>query len=108
VIFIILVMGILTVGYLFYRGYERRCRIEVEHQLSAVAELKVAELVKWRGERMGDAGIIYQNTIFSTLISHYLNDREDSEAERQLREWIGQYTEHYEYDQVCLLDPDMV
>ncbi|MCJ7600947.1 MAG: PAS domain-containing protein, partial [Desulfobulbaceae bacterium] len=108
VIFTILAAGILAAGYLFYRGYERRCRIDAERQLSAVAELKVTELVKWRGERLGDAGIIYQNTIFSTLVSHYLNDREDSEAERRLREWIGQYTEHYEYDQVRLLDPDGV
>ncbi len=107
-IFIILTMGILTVGHLFYRGYETRCRIEAEHQLSAVANLKVAELVKWRGERIGDAEIIYKNTIFSMLVSRYFNDREDSETERQLREWLGQYQKNREYDQVRLLDREGV
>ncbi|MCJ7600099.1 MAG: PAS domain S-box protein [Desulfobulbaceae bacterium] len=108
VIFIILTMGILTAGYLFYQGYERRCRIEAEHQLAAVVDLKKAELVKWRAERLDDAGMIYHNAVFLMLISRCFNNPEDSEAKRQIREWLAQFQKHSEYDQVRLLDPDGV
>jgi len=54
-LFIVLAAGILTTGYLSYRNYERQFRIETERQLSAIAELKVNELVQWRKERLGDA-----------------------------------------------------
>ncbi len=76
----------------------------MEQQLTAVADLKVAELVKWRGERMADAEIIYKNAIFSNLVLRYIRNQKDGEAERQLREWIGGYPKNNEYDQVRLLD----
>ena len=105
VIFTILVAGILAASYLSYRGYEKQYRAKVEHELSVIADLKVAELVQWRSERMGDAEIIYKNTTFSNLVRRYLNNPQDVEAERQLREWLDQYLKHTEYDQVRLFDP---
>jgi len=43
-IFVLLIAGIVTVGCLYYRNYERHFRAEAEHQLMAIAELKVDEL----------------------------------------------------------------
>ena len=40
-VFVLLAAGIVTVGYLYYRHYEELYRAEVEHQLSAIADLKV-------------------------------------------------------------------
>jgi len=45
-IFIALAAGIVTIGYSSYQGYEQRHRVEVERQLSAIADLKVGELVQ--------------------------------------------------------------
>jgi uncharacterized protein (UPF0333 family) len=39
-IFVVLAAGILVSGYLYYSSYEKNYRIEVEHQLSAIADLK--------------------------------------------------------------------
>ena len=99
-----LASGIMTVGYLSYRNYAAHYRAQVESQLSAIAELKVTELVQWRAERMGDASVIFANASFSALVARVFADPNDIVAERQIHEWMAQYAAHLPYDQVRLLD----
>lgn len=106
--FAILSAGIIAIGYLSYRGYEKYCLSEVEKQLSAIAALKVSELVKCRSERMGNANIILNSSVFSNLAQRYFRNPQNRESERQLRNLMVKYTESYEYDQVRLLDPQGV
>ena len=61
-----------------------------EQQLSAIAELKVDELVQYRKERLGDAVIFFKNTAFSGLVRRFLDHPEDTEAQQQIQEWAGQ------------------
>ena len=44
-IFVFLAAGILTSSYFAYRNYEKSYRTEIEKQLSAIAELKMDQLV---------------------------------------------------------------
>ncbi len=60
-IFGFLSMGIVLGGTFYFLSYERHFRSEVEHQLSAIAELKVNNLVQWRNERLDDANFLYRN-----------------------------------------------
>jgi len=103
-VFVGLALGIITAGYFYYRNYEKHYRAEVERQLSAIAELKVGELVQWRAERLSDAAIFYQNTAFSALAQRYFDDRGDAEAQAQLQTWLGLVQQHYQYDHIFLLD----
>jgi len=103
-VFVGLAVGIITAGYFSYRNYEKQYRGEVERQLSAVAELKVGELVQWRKERLADAAVFYQNTAFSDLAQRYFDDRGDAEARAQLQTWLGRVQQHYQYERVFLLD----
>jgi PAS domain S-box-containing protein len=103
-IFIILTAGIVSAGYLYYHYYKENYRVEVERQLSAVAKLKVDELVHWRNERLGDAGIFYKNTAFSALVQSYFETPDDTETQGQLRTWLSQIQAAYEYDRVSLFD----
>jgi hypothetical protein len=103
-IFGILSVGIILAGVFYYRNYEQRFRSEVERQLSAIAELKVSELVQWRKERFADANILYQNALFSGLVRRFFENPEDADALRQLRVWLGKFRFHYQYDRIFLLD----
>ncbi len=103
-IFGILSVGIILAGVFYYRNYERRFRSEVERQLSAIAELKVSELVQWRKERFADANILYQNAPFSALVQRFFENPEDTDALRQLRVWLSKFRLHYQYDRIFLLD----
>ena len=103
-VFFLLAVGIVTVGYLYQLNYERRYRNGVESQLSAIAELKVSELVQYRKERLGDAAVFFRNASFSSMVRRFLEQPEDAGARRQIRAWIGNYGTQYESDRVFLLD----
>ena len=102
-IFVVLAVGIISVGYLSYHSYVRHYRVEVEHQLAAVAELKMAELTQWRKERLGD-GYIFQNTTCAALVRRVFETPIDAEAQGQLQTWLGKLQAGGQYDRVRLLD----
>jgi hypothetical protein len=103
-IFACLAAGIVAAGYFYYRSYEKRFRAEVEHRLSAIAELKVGELVQWRKERLGDGAMLFQNAAFSSLVRRVVAKQVDAEAQRQLQTWVGKYQTANQYAEVRLLD----
>jgi len=103
-IFIILAAGIVFAGYLYYQYYKENHRVVVERKLSAVAKLKVDELIRWRKERLGDAGIFYKNTAFSALVQRYFETPDDTETQGQIRTWLSQVQATNEYDKVSLFD----
>lgn len=103
-VFVILSVSIITTGYLYYRSYEKHYRTEVERQLSAIAEMKIGELVQWRKERLGDAAFFYKNGNFSALVWKYLKTPGDAEAQTKLRTWLRQLQAAYQYDRIFLLD----
>jgi len=103
-IFVILSLGIVVGGAFYYRHYERQFRTAAEHQLAAIAELKVGELAQYRKERMEDAAIFFENTAFSGLVRRFLERPEDAEAQRQIQEWAVKLMATDQYDLVRLLD----
>ena len=103
-VFVVLATGIVIAGYLYYQNYRQHYRVEVERQLSAIAELKADELVDWRQERLGDASIFYKNAAFSALVRRSFQDPQDVEVQDHLRTWMGQFQARLSYDRVFLLD----
>ena len=103
-IFAILALGIVVGGAFYYRHYERQFRTAAEHQLAAIAELKVNELVQYRKERLADAAIFFNNTAFSRLVRRFFDHPEDAEAQQQIQEWVVKLMATEQYDLVRLLD----
>lgn len=101
-IFIVLIVSIITVGYSYYKSYEKHYRIEIERQLSSIADLKVSELVQWRKQRLGDAEVFYKNAEFSGIVKRYINNPNDSDAEKRIQDWIGQVRSAYNYNRICI------
>ncbi|MCJ7588646.1 MAG: PAS domain-containing protein [Candidatus Aminicenantes bacterium] len=103
-IFFVLAAGILIAGWFSYRKSAQHFRAEVERELSAIAELKVGELVLWRQERLADGGIMFKNATLSALVRRVVEKPADADAQRKLQNWFGKYEAHYQYDEVRLLD----
>jgi PAS domain S-box-containing protein len=103
-VFILLATGILSSGYFYYLSYEKQFRSEVERHISAIAEIKVEEIVDWREERLGDAAVFYKNAAFSALVHRFFNNQQDQEAKQFLKAWVGHFKSAYQYDRVLLLD----
>ena len=103
-IFSFLVAGIVVIGYFYYHNYQQRLRKEVESHLSAVVELKVGELVRWRKDRLEHGAIISRVETLSSLVRRAFVEGADPEARRQLHGWFVNYSDSFHYDQLRLLD----
>ena len=107
-IFVLLAAGIVAAGWLYYRSIERHQRAQVEHQLSAIADLKAGELAQWRKERLGDAAIFFKNASFAALVRRFLEKTADPDAQRQIQDWLGRVQTQLKYERVFLADPQGV
>ncbi len=105
-VFTIMALGIVTAGHLYYRNHATHHRIDLERQLTEIAELKTGEIVQWRKERLGAASSFYNNTSFSILVKRYFNNPNDKEVQKQLRTWLQRVQTAYQYDRLCLNDAD--
>lgn len=103
-IFLLLSASIFIGGYFAYQNYKKNYRTEIEHQLSAVADLKVDQIEGWRKERLGDAEIFFKNALFSALVKRYIQNRYDREAKNGILTWVRQVQKGYNYDLMMLLD----
>jgi PAS domain S-box-containing protein len=103
-IFAIVAAGIVTGGYRYYRNYEQHFFSETGSQLSAIADLKVDQLVQYRKERLGDANVFYNNFAFSEEVRQFLGQPASADARRRLQAWLGRFQAYYEYTRIYLLD----
>ena len=100
----LLAIGIAVGGTLYYQSFKRNFRADVELQLSAIAELKVNELMRYRQERLADGALFYRNAPFSALVRRYFEHPTDRALQDQLRTWLGHIQASRQYDSVMLLD----
>jgi hypothetical protein len=107
-IFILMIIAIGVSGYQSYLNYETEFRSQMEHQLSAIGELKANGLAAWRSERLRDANAFYKNPVFSALVQRALENPADELAHDQVLSWLGIVQSYYQYDRVYILDAQAV
>ncbi len=104
VVFSLLAAGIVASGYLIYDDLRKNCREQAEANLDAVADLKVGELVAWRGERLADANSFYKNDAFFDLVRQCFDHPQDATLQKELRSWIVRTQTSYYYNRIALFD----
>lgn len=104
VLFLMLVAGVISAGYYYNHKNEKQYQAEIERQLSAVADLKVGELLLWREERRADAGIFYQNSAFANLVRNVAGQRDSAKAFADIKSWLSRLQSNQNYDRMFLLD----
>jgi len=105
VVFGLFTVGTITAGIFYYRNTVRHCRTEMGQNLSAIADLKVGELVQWRKERLGDGNQFFQNPVFADLVRRAFDQPPDAAAQRDLRGWLERVCQNSLYYQIALVDP---
>jgi PAS domain S-box-containing protein len=103
-VFVLLAIGLTVTGYVYYRNYEKQIRAQTESQLSAIAQLKVNELVDWRTERIADGIILVNNSSFAALVQACLENPSDTRTQAEIQVWLDNYQMYGQYDRVRLLD----
>ncbi len=107
-IFAIVALGIFVGGLLSYSNYERRYRTGIEQQLSAITELKVAQIVRWRHERLLDARYLRSTPYVARRALDVLSQSATQPGARSTRQmfasWLNSMFASGSYEQVLLLD----
>ncbi|RQW81047.1 MAG: hypothetical protein EHM79_19840, partial [Geobacter sp.] len=103
-VFVFVAFCTVTIGIISYTGFKKEFRSDVENNLNAISNLKVAEIVQWRKERLGDGSVFAGNQFFYDLVNRFIASPSDPELNDRLRTWLGQVRSAYTYERVLLLD----
>jgi len=103
-IFAILALGILLGGAFYYRTYERQFRTRIEQQLAVITELKAAQIVQWRRERLADATYIRRTPYVARRALDVLAHPTSLATRQMFTAWLESLFAGGSYEQVLLLD----
>jgi PAS domain S-box-containing protein len=103
-IFAIVASGIFAGGFLSYRNYERHFRTRIEEELSAITELKVGQIVRWRYERMLDAHYLQSTPDVARRALDVLAQPADRGRRQMFTSWLEAMFTGGAYEQELLLD----
>lgn len=96
--------SLVGVGFIYAQSQKNSYREQVERELAAISELKVAELANWRAERVADATLLLRSTLVSSMLRHVLRNPRDGPAHEQLQGLLREIREYQKYSYVTLLD----
>ncbi|MBN1531311.1 MAG: PAS domain S-box protein [Spirochaetes bacterium] len=103
-IYIVLATGMIFSGFLYYRHYRNHFREEVERGLSAIADMKVEDLVNWRRERMENGRALYGNDAFTGLMRRHLSQPGEEVSRREFLSWLRRRQAAYGFTQTLVFD----
>ncbi len=104
VLFIIVSASSILLGYFYYKSQKARLVKDKKLELSAIADLKVSQIVQWRNERLGDAILIGENTPFIKLLYEYLHSKDNAVLSPDIRSSLKSITRSTGYKNVLLID----
>ena len=104
VLFIIVSASSILLGYFYYKSQKARLVKDKKLELSAIADLKVSQIVQWRNERLGDAILIGENTPFRKLLYEYLHSKDNAVLSPDIRSSLKSVTRSTGYKNVLLID----
>ena len=104
-VFIILSIGILTTGYLYYKNQEEYIAKEKQQELDAIIALKIDQIVSWRQERIDYASTIMDDPFLAMRVSDFIKGRTKSVLKKQIIERLTALAS-FQYQGLILIDPE--
>jgi len=101
----ILMLMLVIAGVWFYQNQKQAMRQVMIRDLSAVAQLKVDQLVSWRAERLGNAELIISSKPLLRTVANFLAVPHDQSREF-IRSRFMSFQDNHRYQDVVLLDPN--
>ena len=89
VVFLAVIGAVTGTGVLWYRRQEAAVWREAGESVSAVADLKLQQLVLWRRERLADAAVIGQSPNTVRELEAFVRGERGAVSVARLREWLG-------------------
>jgi PAS domain S-box-containing protein len=106
VLFLVISATAILSGYLIYKSQGSHLMQNSTKELSAIADLKVRQIVQWRGERRSDGAYLSQNIFLASQFSRWLSVPGDKRLKENLLYELKVLTDSYDYRTALFLDPD--
>ena len=103
-IFVILSIGILTTGYLYYKNQEDYITKEKQQELAAIIALKIDQIISWRQERIDFASTIMDDPFLAIRVSDFIKSRKKLLLKKQITERLTTLAS-FQYQGLTLVDP---
>jgi PAS domain S-box-containing protein len=107
VTFLILFLGIGTAGLFYVKHQINVARQNEVDELSAVANLKVKNILAWRAERLSDGRAIMADSFACQAAREFLADPARGDVRSPLLAWLESIREHNQSLRAVLLDPQL-
>jgi len=104
--FFILVITIIILGYIYYGIQKEHIRKEKQNDLSAIANLKVAQIVNWRKERLGDLSFILNDALIFSEIHKWLHNPNSTQQRDNILSLMKSFRERYQFDRIIIVNAE--
>jgi signal transduction histidine kinase len=104
ILFFLLSLCIILGGRIYFNSQKKKIVCESQNDLSAIASLKVDQIVQMHKERLGDAEVIRNNSSLQKQIIGFFKNENQFEVRRELLVWMESIVRSYDYQSVLLVN----
>jgi len=103
-VFLVLAVAVGASGYFYFNFQKKNITQAQFRELSAIADLKVNQIRRWRSERMNDAESIHGSPIFAEYVQLYLDNPLSLARRKNIIKRLEALKRHDEYVNIVLID----
>ncbi|MCX6302374.1 MAG: PAS domain S-box protein, partial [Bacteroidia bacterium] len=107
VLYFVLSAIAIVLGVSYYRILEKNLLHQTVEQLSAIADLKVRQIIQWREERISDGIYVSGNRAQVRQFSRFLKERNNKLLKDDLLSSLKSYVENYDYKNALFIDKNI-
>lgn len=104
IIFLFFSASIILMGTFYYISQRDRIFKVQQNNLSAIASLKIGQIIRWHKETLGNAAVIRDNEPLINRFKQYLVNENQSGIKEELTKWMKSLNTEYDYSEVSLVD----
>ncbi|MGA3287848.1 MAG: PAS domain S-box protein [Bacteroidota bacterium] len=103
-VFVLIVVGTLITGFLFYQVQQKRIKSEAQNYLAAIADLKVSQIAQWRRERIADGELLFNNLPLLRTVEAFLKSSVKADRKQELLTVMKSFQIKVGYESSILFD----
>jgi PAS domain S-box-containing protein len=105
IVLFFIISGVAIISGIFsYKSQMKHLLDNTTQELSAIADLKVKQIIQWRSERKADGAFLSQNVTFSRQFSSLISGVKSRTFKDDLLREMKALVENYDYKNVLFLD----
>ena len=106
VVFVTFVLAVGITGQLYYSRQRAHIKNEKQDYLSAIADIKVAQVNQWRSERLADGKAISKIPLLYDQIVEFRRGNQTGAFASNFRRWLNDLQANYDYESASLMSTD--